>query len=103
MAKLLKSDENTWKVLDDAAVLTTDGVTDINGKLVNERRPTNDDETPVLGEVYLKEGDVMFIPETWRGTEHTANHLREIADLMDGLGKSSDGRRTYIEDAVAGK
>ena len=104
MAKLLKyGEKNEWKVLDDDAVLTTDAVTDINGKLVNERRPTNDDETPVLGEVYLNEGDVMFIPETWRGIEHTANHLREIADLMDGLGKSSDGRRTYIQAAVAGE
>lgn len=100
MARLLKSGENKWRVLDDNAILIGRV---IDGKLVNKRRPINDDETPVLGEVYLNDGDVMFIPETWRGIEHTSDHLREIADLMDALGKSAQGQRTYIQTTTTGK
>ena len=75
MATLVKSNEepNIWKVVDDNAV-------------VDGTRPTKDEEMPPLGTVYFN-GDFMFRPEIENGVEHTSGHLREIADLMDGLEK----------------
>jgi len=98
MAKLLKSGENTWKVIDNDAVLV-DRFSDIDGKLLdkstNKRSPDHDGGMPVLGEVYINEGGVEFIPAMWKA-KHTSDHLREIADLMDGLGKPAQGQRVYI-------
>ena len=53
--------------------------------LRGDRCPTNDDEMLLLGTVWFDSVDFMFIPETESGVEHTADQLREIAELMDGL------------------
>jgi hypothetical protein len=81
MAKLVKSGENEWKVLDDNCLII-DAI--CGDKIISEHRPT-EDEMLELGIVYLSGDDFMFIPETESGVEHNAGHLREIADLMDGL------------------
>jgi hypothetical protein len=57
-AKLVKSDIHEWKVTDN--------------------------NNP-LGIIYRDEGGFMFRPEIDNGVEHTSDHLREIADLMDAL------------------
>jgi hypothetical protein len=87
MAKLLKStaEQNTWTVLDNNCII---GGTVVDGELVNARRPINDAEMCQLGTVYFDGGGFMFRPEIDNGVEHTADHLREIADLMDALGKT---------------
>jgi hypothetical protein len=87
MAKLVKSTEeqNTWTVLDNNCTICGSVV---DGKLVNVHRPTNDAEMPPLGIVCFDGGGFMFRPEIDNGVEHTADHLREIADLMDALEKT---------------
>lgn len=100
MAKLVKSNEeqNTWEVIDDSALfLNSDGnVVNRDGTSPSNDGPSRrvfdcsgeqqpDENSGQVGTVYLDgDGDtLMFIPAD--GVEHTASHLREVADLMDGL------------------
>jgi hypothetical protein len=90
MAKIVKFGENEWAVIDNNAIfVNSDGTipcsSDGRTHRVFNCGGKQTENSGWVGTVYLDGGDeVMFIPSE-NGVEHTAGHLREIADLMDGL------------------
>ena len=65
----------SWKLLDDHYIGKSGAV------------ETNDDDMLELGTVDFNGDAFMFTSDAENGIDYTANQLREIADLMDGLEK----------------
>jgi hypothetical protein len=84
MAKLVKCSEQsvypTWTVVDDNAVRV--------------------DVSMDLGTIYFDGHGMVFDPESESGAHHTADHLREIAELMDDLEAQVTG--TFERQLTAG-
>jgi hypothetical protein len=93
---------NTWEVIDNNAVFMNSDHTIVNRDgsratgtgtgshrvfYCGDDKPTKN--SAWVGTVYLDGSDeLMFIPAD--GVEHTADHLREIADLMDARADKAD-------------
>jgi hypothetical protein len=106
MAKLVKSNKDKWVVVDnDAIFLNRDGnLVNRDGTLAipdgKQRRVFGcsdgipGENSGFLGYVYF-DGESFMFHSGWEeeGAQHTSDHLREIADLMDSLAEKADATK----------